>query len=112
MGGFVENRTTIQISDDIRKELKILAFRRDISYQELLKDMIDVFKELDRDKTIISIPTPLAEKMKNKEGFGLVSEFATFVLRQILVENGEKEIITKNDEEKIKRKLRTLGYLG
>ena len=107
----MENRTTIQISEDIRKELKILASKRDISYQELLKDMIDVFKELNRDKTIISIPTPLAEKMKNKEGFGSISEFATFIIRQILAER-EKNTITKSDEEKVKRKLRALGYLG
>ena len=62
----MENRTTIQVSEDLRKELRVLASKRDVSYQDLLKDMISIFKELDKEKTIISIPKKLSEKVEEK----------------------------------------------
>ena len=108
---YVENRTTIQISEDIRKELKILASKRDISYQQLLTDMIEVFKELDQNKTIISIPSKLSEKIKNnikETDMSSVSEYITFLLRMVLSENISLE---KSDKKKIKNKLKNLGYL-
>lgn len=108
----MDNRTTIQVSDEVRKELKILASRRDVSYEVLLKDMIDVFKELDRNKTVVSIPSPLAEKMKSQQGFSSVGDYCAFVLRLALAEQGDKEELTKSDEQKIKKKLKALGYLG
>ena len=43
---FMDNRTTIQVTEDLRKELKVLAAARDESYQKVLKDMVEVFKEL------------------------------------------------------------------
>ena len=110
----MENRTTIQVSEDLRKQLKVLAARRDISYQELLQDMISVFRELDREKTIISIPAMLAGKINekiSKTDFSSVSEYTAFVLRQMLLESADKEKISDSDEEKIKDKLRKLGYL-
>jgi len=36
-------RTTIQISDELRKKLKILSSSRDESYEELLEELIDTF---------------------------------------------------------------------
>lgn len=110
----MENRTTIQVSEDLRKQLKVLAARRDISYQELLQDMISVFKELDREKTIISIPAALACKIDEKvqkTDFSSVSDYTTFVLRQMLMETADNEKISSSDEERIKDKLRKLGYL-
>ena len=110
----MENRTTIQVTEDLRKQLKVLAARRDISYQELLQDMISVFKELDREKTIISIPSMLAGKVNekiHKTDFSSVSEYTAFVLRQMLMESADKQKISASDEEKIKDKLRKLGYL-
>ena len=110
----MENRTTIQVSEDLRKQLKVLAARRDISYQELLKDMISVFKELDREKTIISIPALLAGKINEKiqkTDFSSVSDYTSFVLRQMLIETVDKRRISSSDEEKIKDKLKKLGYL-
>ncbi|MBW3019067.1 hypothetical protein KY329_02705 [Candidatus Woesearchaeota archaeon] len=108
----MDNRTTIQVSDEVRKELRILASRRDVPYESLLKDMIEVFKELDRDKTIISIPTPLANKLRCRDGFSSVGEYCTFLLRLVLSEQGDKSTITKTDEQKLKKKLKALGYLG
>ena len=110
----MENRTTIQVSEDLRKQLKVLAARRDISYQELLQDMISVFKELDREKTIISIPSLLAGKIDEKikkTDFSSVSDYTSFVLRQMLMETIDKQDISSSDEDKIKDKLRKLGYL-
>lgn len=40
----IKIRTTIQISDDLRKRLKVLASLRDIPYEDILKDMADLFK--------------------------------------------------------------------
>jgi len=110
----MKNRTTIQISENLRKELRILAAKRDLSYQELLKDMISVFKELDKEKTIISIPKMLAEKVNDqikKTDFTTISEYTTHVLREVLSESIEKEKISKDDEEKVKKRLKKLGYI-
>ena len=110
----MKNRTTIQLTENLRKELKILAAKRDLSYQELLSDMISIFQELDQKKTIISIPTTLTEKIKEKiknTDFNSISEYTTFILRTILLESMEKEKITDVNEEKIRKKLQKLGYI-
>jgi len=66
--------------------------------------------------TTISIPTPLAEKIKKRlegTGFNSLSAFVTYVLRQLESEGEKKEddAFSKEDEEKIKERLRSLGYL-
>ena len=66
--------------------------------------------------TTISIPKQLAEKIKKSiegTGFGSVSDYATYILRQIEAgrEKEQKEPFTKKDEEKAKDRLRKLGYL-
>ena len=107
----MENRTTIQLSESLRKELRILAAKRDVSYQELLKDMISVFQELDKEKTIVSIPKRLADRIREnikETDISSVSEYTTFVLRTVLSENVD---IKQSNEEKIKQKLKNLGYL-
>ncbi|MBD3259841.1 CopG family transcriptional regulator [Candidatus Woesearchaeota archaeon] len=75
--------------------------------------MISVFKELDKEKTIISIPALLAENVRNKiekTDFVSVSDFTTYLLRQMLAETVKKEKITEKDEQKIKNRLKALGY--
>jgi len=107
-------RTTIQLSDELRRKLKILASKRDISYERLLGDMINIFSELDSSKALISIPRPLAEKIKKKiegTGFNSVSEYVTYVIRQIESDKEESKEFSKKDEEKVKERLRKLGYL-
>ena len=67
--------------------------------------------------TTISIPTPLANKIKDQiegTGFNSLSSYVTYVLRQIASssEKDQKEKgFTKEDEEKIKERLRNLGYI-
>ena len=67
--------------------------------------------------TTISIPTPLAEKIKKRiegTGFNSLSSYVTYVLREVIsgIEDEERdEAFSKEDEEKVKDRLRALGYL-
>ena len=64
--------------------------------------------------TTVSIPVPLFEKIQKRiegTGFTSVSDYVTFVLREVLSEEKEEEAFTKEDEERIKERLRGLGYL-
>jgi len=65
--------------------------------------------------TTISIPVPLYEKVKKMiqgTGFSSVSDYVTYVLRELVASYEEEKLdFTKEDEERIKRRLRALGYL-
>jgi len=68
--------------------------------------------------TTVSIPKPLVEKIKKRmkgTGFPSVSSYVTYVLRQVISsieeENKSKEAFTKEEEEKVKQRLRDLGYI-
>ncbi|MCX6665300.1 MAG: CopG family transcriptional regulator [Euryarchaeota archaeon] len=67
--------------------------------------------------TTVSIPTQLAEKIKKRiqgTGFNSLSSYVTYVLREVLSSNDDeerKEAFSKEDEEKVKDRLRALGYL-
>jgi Arc/MetJ-type ribon-helix-helix transcriptional regulator len=70
----------------------------------------------DKKYTTISIPTPLAEKIKKRiegTGFTSLSSYVTYVLREVIsgIEEEQEEAFTKEDEEKVKERLRALGYL-
>jgi hypothetical protein len=64
----------------------------------------------------VSLPMPLIEKIKERikgTGMNSVSSYVAFVLRQVLSspspENAE-EVLSKEDEEAIRRRLKSLGY--
>jgi Arc/MetJ-type ribon-helix-helix transcriptional regulator len=65
--------------------------------------------------TTVSIPTPLFQKVEERikgTGFTSVSSYVTYVLREIVAEEEEKEEpFTKEDEERVKARLRALGYI-
>lgn len=68
--------------------------------------------------TTVSLPKPLVEKIKERmkgTGFSSVSSYVTYVLRQVLssIEEDErsKQAFTKEEEEKVKQRLRDLGYI-
>lgn len=66
--------------------------------------------------TTISIPAPLAEKIKKRiqgTGFHSLSSYVTYVLREVIAgtEEESEEAFSKEDEEKVKERLRALGYL-
>ncbi|MEF8848532.1 MAG: CopG family transcriptional regulator, partial [Candidatus Thermoplasmatota archaeon] len=58
--------------------------------------------------TTISIPTPLANKIKKRikdTGFNSLSSYVTYVLREVISgmeEEEEQEAFSKEDEEKVK----------
>ncbi len=65
----------------------------------------------------VSIPADLYEKIEERigeTGFESVSDYVTYVLREVLasLEGEEKEeVFTEEEEEKVKERLRALGYL-
>ena len=62
----------------------------------------------------VLIPTSLFEKIKERikgTGFSSVSGYVTYVLREVLSEEEEGKEFSKEDEEKIKARLRALGYI-
>jgi Arc/MetJ-type ribon-helix-helix transcriptional regulator len=67
--------------------------------------------------TTVSIPTPLAENIKRRiegTGFNSISSYVTYVLRQVLSsmdEEEQREPMSKEDEEEVKRRLKALGYI-
>ena len=61
--------------------------------------------------TTVSIPDPLSQKIKKfikNTGFQSTSSFVIFVLREVLADNIEESPVL--DKEKIKQRLRALGY--
>jgi len=68
--------------------------------------------------TTVSIPKPLVEKIKERmigTGFASVSSYVTYVLRQVISsikeEERTKQAFTKEEEDKVKQRLRDLGYI-
>ena len=65
--------------------------------------------------TTVSIPTSLFKKVEGRikdTGFTSVSGYVTYVLREIVVEEEtEAEPFSKEDEERVKDRLKALGYL-
>ena len=67
--------------------------------------------------TTVSIPIQLAKKIEERikdTGFNSVSSYVTYVLREVLSsleEEKKDEVFTKEEEEKVKERLRALGYL-
>ena len=80
-------------------------------------DGVGVGKERKREKekfTEVLIPTSLFEKVRERikgTGFSSVSGYVTYVLREVLSEEEEEEVFSKEDEEKIKARLKALGYI-
>ena len=66
--------------------------------------------------TTISIPTPLFKKIEERiknTGFNSVPSYVIYVLNEIITEEeGEtEEHFTKKDEDRVKARLRALGYI-
>lgn len=74
-------------------------------------------KKEDKKYTTVSIPTPLVEKIKKRiegTGFTSVSSYVTYILREVIAnmdEDEDEDVFSKEDEEKVKERLRALGYL-
>jgi len=66
--------------------------------------------------TTVSIPAPLFKKIEERikgTGFTSVSSYVTYVLREVVSEEEEDkaEPFTKEDEKRVKERLRALGYI-
>jgi Arc/MetJ-type ribon-helix-helix transcriptional regulator len=64
--------------------------------------------------TTVSIPIPLFKKIEERikgTGFTSVSSYVAYVLREVVAEEDEAEPFTKEDEKRVKDRLRALGYL-
>jgi len=74
-------------------------------------------KEKDAEKyTSVQIPTKLAKKIEKRiQGteFSSISSYVTFVLSEVVSETEPEagEALSKEDDERIKARLRSLGYL-
>ena len=73
-------------------------------------------KKDDEKFTSILIPTSLVEKIEKRiQGteFSSISSYITYVLKEIVSdeETEDAEELTKEDDERIKARLRSLGYL-
>jgi len=68
-----------------------------------------------RKRTTVSIPTALyrqLEEMIRGSGFTSVSEYATYILREVVaLKKGKGPHLTPEDLEQIRKKLEALGYL-
>ena len=72
----------------------------------------------DSDGTPLSIPNDLAEELKKRaedKGFSSLSNYVVYILRQVISridqEQKKDEAASEEDEEKIKDRLRKMGYL-
>jgi Arc/MetJ-type ribon-helix-helix transcriptional regulator len=69
--------------------------------------------------TSVSIPVPLFKKVEERiqgTGFTSVSSYVTYVLREIIAEeerqdDDDTQPFSKEDEERVKDRLRALGYI-
>ena len=63
----------------------------------------------------VSLPAELYERVRKRAeatGFGSVDEYAIFVLNEVLSGEGDEETALSNkQEEEVKKRLRSLGYL-
>ena len=85
--------TTIQISDHLRRKLKVLTAHRGISYSELLEDLIDVYES--------TIPFKSDEEFRN----WFIQNLKQFNLNEIIEEKPPHYVITDK-----KGKQRELSY--
>ncbi len=69
----------------------------------------------EQEKKTITIPAKLYERIEDRikdTEFSSVSEYVTYVLNEVLAAIEEdEEVFTEEEEEKVKERLRALGYL-
>ncbi len=67
------------------------------------------------DRVTITISRELYEKarrfIEEQGGFSSVEELVEFLLREVLESGAEEARLSREDEEKVKERLRALGYI-
>lgn len=69
--------------------------------------------DLKKKYSSVSLPLPLIEKIRKRikgTGFKSVSDYVTFVLREIVDHEKKEKAFSAEEEEKIKERLHSLGY--
>jgi len=56
----------------------------------------------------------LVKRIEEKKDFGSVDEYVDYILKQVVerLESEKKQSFSNEDEEKVKERLKDLGYLG
>jgi Arc/MetJ-type ribon-helix-helix transcriptional regulator len=70
-------------------------------------------KNSDEEYVDISIPNVIVDKIKDHikgTEFNSVSDYIVFILKEVL-EDKSNESLSADDEEEVKRRLKSLGYL-
>jgi len=69
----------------------------------------------EQDKKAVYLSADVYGKIQERAeatGFGSVDEYVSFVMEEVLKDEGEEEVVfTKEEEEEVKKRLRALGYL-
>ncbi|MEM2936128.1 MAG: CopG family transcriptional regulator [Candidatus Bathyarchaeia archaeon] len=68
----------------------------------------------ENDFASVTIPKRLLEKIRKKilnTSFSSASEYVTYLLEKELSGTEDEEVFSREDEEKVKERLRRLGYL-
>ncbi len=69
----------------------------------------------EQDKKAVYLSADVYQKIQERAeatGFGSVDEYVSFVMEEVLKDEGEEEVVfTKEEEEEVKKRLRALGYL-
>ncbi len=70
----------------------------------------------EHDRKAVHVAADLYDRIAERvsaSGFGSVEEYVSFVLEEILKDEGEEErpTFSKEEEEEVKKRLRALGYL-
>ena len=68
-------------------------------------------KEEQKSKAV-SLPTELYSRIEERAkstGFNSINDYVVFILEEVIKDEGEV-VISKEDEEEVKRRLRALGY--
>lgn len=110
----MDQRTTIQVSEPLRRALRQLAARTDVSYERLLWAMVELFRELEPGRTLVSIPSDLAGRLSELSAgtdCRTLSEYVTFLLRLVLYESPKEPHPASEVSERMREKLQGLGYL-
>jgi len=66
-------------------------------------------------KQTLSLPPELYQRIEERvraTGFESVDEYVIFVLEEVLREDEEGTVLSEQEDEEVKKRLRSLGYLG
>lgn len=81
----------------------------------MVEDSICEVKNVGKDKVVVHISKGLYEKVKRRveesDEFKSVEEYVDFLLNEVVKEEEELKSSTEKDEEKIKQRLKSLGYM-